>query len=78
MQVCTYQFRKGNVEFWKQHSNTFLFYAGLVRHNLVGRGQKWKVCVTNPISKNSPKTMKPPRATQRKFAFKLSCSAKTK
>jgi hypothetical protein len=34
MQVCTYQFRKGNVEFWKQQSNTFPFYAGLVKQHL--------------------------------------------
>jgi len=42
-----------------------------------GRGQKWKICDTNPFKKNQPKSIKPHRQTQRKFAFKLSCSTTT-
>ena len=39
-----------------------------------GRGQKWKIFDTNPFKKNPPKSIKPPRPTQIKFAFKLSYS----
>ncbi len=42
-----------------------------------GRGQNGKFVTLTPYQKNRPKSMKPPRPTQRKFAFKLSYSTTT-
>jgi hypothetical protein len=52
-------------------------YAVKKTCHMAGGVKNGKFVTLTPFQKNRPKSMKPPRPTQRKFAFKLSYSNAT-
>ena len=66
-----FSFKKYNIHFLKQLCLYFNYLMG------TGGVKNGKFVTLTPFKKNRPKSMKPPRQTQRNFAFKLSYSTTT-